>query len=1043
MKSSLRRRFFKILFYVTILPIILLGLLLIYQSFRVQANAAIDSQYQIASQVSILAQDLLNEPEQSAMFIANTNDLFSRQPGELKLLLSKLITFDDSLEEIVLIDSKGNEVTRVSRARFSPDNELNNWARRPEFIFPFEGNVTHFSPIRISDINNKPLMDISLPIQDAFSGKPKGVILVTVSLNNIWSLVREKSFDLNQEIYIISGNGLVVAHANPSIILRHTNFIPENGSGIGRGISDSLVVYGTATFKVGDQEFIVIAEKPVQDAFYSSIVSVFTVIAIVLVVTFLSIFLIRITGDRLVMPILTLAEMAKAIQQGDFTKRSNIEGDDEIGLLSNSLNQMADDLQVTFTSIAESNAALSEIKDNLQKQNLALTALQEATLYIVSEINLDKVLQAIITQAALLVQSTNGFLFLVDKDGEHLVLEVGVGINAEFVGKKIKRGEGVAGVVWDTGTPLVVKNYSQWENRVELFEKARLYAVAGVPMKLGDHVIGVLGVDQTEEGSPITDHEMELLANFGQLAAIAVENARLYRQAQDEIRERSRIETALQQAEAQYRTLVEKTPAIIYIDSITEFWHTDYISPQVETILGIKPEVWVDKNLQLWNEIIHPEDRFYTVQSFEQFFKHGVNIDVEYRVIRPDNGKIIWIRDQAVMLFDNNGNRSAIQGVMIDITDKKTAEEQTQKQVQRLNVLRTIDISIASNTNIAVTLQVVAKQATSQSGVDDVKIALFNSKLNMLDYSSGNMDKQGAKSLFRLRETPAENVIMNYKSIHINNFQVLQSQYPAFFNFIGETYTSYYGIPLITKGRLNGVMEVFQSSSTELDDDLVEFLETLAGQAGIAIENHQLFDNLQRSNMDLVRAYETTLEGWSAALDLRDKETEGHTQRVTNLTLRLAKIMNVSDGELANIKRGALLHDIGKMGVPDRILQKPSGLDEEEKQLMQQHPIYAYNLLNQINYLRPALDIPYSHHEKWDGTGYPQGLKGEKIPFAARLFSVVDVYDALTSDRPYRAGWTQEKTINYIKNERGKHFDPNVVDAFIKMIEEEIASNDS
>ncbi|MGQ9834321.1 MAG: HD-GYP domain-containing protein, partial [Candidatus Villigracilaceae bacterium] len=175
------------------------------------------------------------------------------------------------------------------------------------------------------------------------------------------------------------------------------------------------------------------------------------------------------------------------------------------------------------------------------------------------------------------------------------------------------------------------------------------------------------------------------------------------------------------------------------------------------------------------------------------------------------------------------------------------------------------------------------------------------------------------------------------------------------------------------------------------------------------------------------------IEGWSEALDLRD-EDKGHTQRVTDLTLRLARQMRLSEAELVHVRRGALLHDIGKMGVPDSILRKPGPLDEEEQRIMRRHPLYAFELLSKIEPLRPALEIPDCHHEKWDGSGYPRGLKGEHIPLAARIFAIVDVWDALTSDRPYRQAWSKEDALDYIVSRSGKHFDPQVVQAFVAML---------
>jgi putative two-component system response regulator len=193
---------------------------------------------------------------------------------------------------------------------------------------------------------------------------------------------------------------------------------------------------------------------------------------------------------------------------------------------------------------------------------------------------------------------------------------------------------------------------------------------------------------------------------------------------------------------------------------------------------------------------------------------------------------------------------------------------------------------------------------------------------------------------------------------------------------------------------------------------------------------------LREAHVQLLAAYEATIEGWSHAMDLRDKETEGHSRRVAELTVKMAKDFGMSDHEIMHIRRGALLHDIGKIGVPDSILHKPAALTDEEWIIMREHPQFAYDMLYPVEYLRPALDIPYSHHEKWDGSGYPRGSKGVEIPAAARLFAIVDVWDALTSDRPYRPAWSKEEALAYVRDQSGKHFDPQVVDLFFKMIEE-------
>ncbi len=203
----------------------------------------------------------------------------------------------------------------------------------------------------------------------------------------------------------------------------------------------------------------------------------------------------------------------------------------------------------------------------------------------------------------------------------------------------------------------------------------------------------------------------------------------------------------------------------------------------------------------------------------------------------------------------------------------------------------------------------------------------------------------------------------------------------------------------------------------------------LAMFLGTLVQEHRFAE-------DVASAYETTLEGWSRALDLRDQETEGHAERVAEMTVRLARALGVPASSLVHIRRGALLHDIGKMAIPDSILLKPGPLTDEEREIMRRHPGYAYELLSPIAYLRPAVEIPHCHHEKWDGSGYPRGLRGEEIPLAARIFAVVDVWDALRSRRPYRPAWPEERIRAYIHDQAGRHFDPRVVDAFLALLDE-------
>jgi HD-GYP domain-containing protein (c-di-GMP phosphodiesterase class II) len=239
------------------------------------------------------------------------------------------------------------------------------------------------------------------------------------------------------------------------------------------------------------------------------------------------------------------------------------------------------------------------------------------------------------------------------------------------------------------------------------------------------------------------------------------------------------------------------------------------------------------------------------------------------------------------------------------------------------------------------------------------------------------------------------------------------------------------GVPLIARNQLIGFL--WMGRTKQIAESEVRLLAAVANIAANALHRANLYERTLQVATMLAQAYDTTLEGWVQALELRDHETEGHTRRVVQMTVDLARALGIGEDELENVRRGALLHDIGKMGVPDSVLLKPGLLNEGEWAIMRQHPTYAYNLLEPINYLHPVLDIPYCHHERWDGSGYPRGLKENEIPLGARIFAVVDVWDGLISDRPYRKAWNSEQAMHYIQEQAGKHFDPRVVAEFMMM----------
>jgi len=359
-----------------------------------------------------------------------------------------------------------------------------------------------------------------------------------------------------------------------------------------------------------------------------------------------------------------------------------------------------------------------------------------------------------------------------------------------------------------------------------------------------------------------------------------------------------------------------------------------------------------------------------------------------------------------------------------------------ERRAQNLEAVRDINNAVLNSLDLQLTLPQILWHVQSRLEVDAADILLLEPHLNALIFAAGRGFRTDAlrQAVLRVGEGMAGRVAMEKKIVRVPDLSLAGDAFTRAPMLVGEDFVAYHAAPLLVKGQVKGVLEVFHRSDLHADYDWLVFFQALAEQTAIAIDSATLFSDVQRSNAELRLAYDATILGWSHALDLRDKETEGHTQRVTKLTVQLAEAFGLSDEAVTHIRRGALLHDMGKMGVPDAILLKPSELTDEEWLHMRRHPQYAYDMLEQIDYLKPALDIPYCHHEKWDGTGYPRGLKGEEIPLAARLFAVVDVWDALFYDRPYRKGWSMENTLAYIREQSGKHFDPSVVEVFLQVI---------
>lgn len=423
-------------------------------------------------------------------------------------------------------------------------------------------------------------------------------------------------------------------------------------------------------------------------------------------------------------------------------------------------------------------------------------------------------------------------------------------------------------------------------------------------------------------------------------------------------------------------------------------WEIDVQSNQLTInerwadIVGYTIEELMPCTQDTWYQLVEPNDLSKADALFKKVVQGGSDFfDSQYRM-RHKNGKWVWVLSRGKILkSSSDGKPLMMSGTHADITELKELEE---KIVESRRMYQSV---------VDTQQEMVSRflPDTTLTFVNDAFCRAFGKKRTEL---------LGVKFLLFL---PTESHdLVNTQIQHLTPEQpIAVSEYEV-------------ALP-------DNTIRWHERTDIALFNDLGEMIEIQSVGRDIT-RSKQAEDNL-------IRAYDATIEGWARALDLKDEETEHHSQRVLELTLRIATKLGIEDVELANMRRGALLHDIGKMGIPDHILQKPGKLSEDEWKIMIKHPVYAYNMLSPITYLNLALDIPYCHHEKWDGSGYPNGLRGEQIPLAARIFAVVDVYDALISDRPYRKAWSKEKAIDYIKEQAGIHFDPKIVEVFLREVQ--------
>ena len=700
--------------------------------------------------------------------------------------------------------------------------------------------------------------------------------------------------------------------------------------------------------------------------------------------------------------------------------------------------------------------ALTDITDrkkgeeNLERRLAELTVLQSVAMAGSQSYSIDEVIKRT-------TQIVSGMLY-PDNCGVLLLNEAGtlLKVHISYWGKlfdgavdELPLSRGIIGQVAATGQPMRNNDVSHITPYLETTTGIR--SELCVPIRVNEKIIGVFNVESRKLNAFAEEDERVLNTIAGTLGT-AIARIRLLNTEQ---KRRQEAENLREATSALTRTIELDKLFDIILESLAKL--VSYTSASIEVVdleqaeivasrglpegheyigkkYGFRPGKW---GIEIDRPIILPD-----IQADERFEKYegteyirgwmGVPMLAQDNLIgylNLDSDQVdFYTEAQAdlVQIFANQA-ATAIQNAYRFQSEKKRRNEAENLQVAATAVTSSLDVE-----EVLETILIALKEVTPY---DSTSVLLLEGNRVRIRAAKGLPNPSLAiDQLF-----PANNPLL--KEIQKSGTAVIVEDAQKDVRFerwvAAENIHGWLGIPLIARGQIIGYITLNSYRVGAFNENDAALAQTFAHQAAVAIDNAHLFTRLQETNEELSKAYDTTLEGWGKALELRDKETQGHTMRVTELTLKLARQIGIREPELTQVRRGVQVHDIGKMGVPDHILHKKTPLTKKEWGAMQAHPRYAFDLLYPITYLRPSLDIAYCHHERWDGTGYPRGLRGDKIPLPARIFSVVDVWDALTSNRSYRKAWPIKRVIKHIRDEAGRQFDPEIVEIFLKMMDQE------
>ncbi len=665
-----------------------------------------------------------------------------------------------------------------------------------------------------------------------------------------------------------------------------------------------------------------------------------------------------------------------------------------------------------YTRLQRELAERRRAAELIRRQNHYLELLHALSLQLMTRFELGGLLASILDGACGLMATKHGYIYLVTADGTHLEARLAHGFYREIIGKKLKKGEELSGQIWENGRLFVTDDYSREKERTPDPAHDKVRAWVGLPLKRGREVLGVFCLAHIDSARVFRAEEIAVLEKFAELASLALNNARLYEALEEELRERGRAEAALRESEAMYRTLAENLPGIVYRLYLRDNARVQFFNATLHAVTGYDPRRLPPGGLCPLESIVLPADRERVLAKIRDAINGDQPFEVEYGIIAK-NGAIRSVVERARPVQGPDGRPHYIEGVIMDVTTQKNAQD-------KLLYISTRD-GLTTLYNRAFFEQELDRVGTVGDGPAGVIVCDING-LKLVNDAMGHLVGDGLlmaaamiiKDAFRRDDVVAR--------IGGDEFAVLV---PNATRSAVEAACHRVRCGIDDYNRMRPGAHLSLSIGYAVGTRGDACIRTLFREA----DNNMYREKLHHSQSARSAIIQTAMK----LLEERDFLTEEHAERIDALILKLARKIKLAAPAIAEMQLLAKFHDIGQVGIADNILLKPGPLTPEEKREMQRHCEIGYRIAQSSNELLPIADWILKHHEWWNGGGYPVGLRGEQIPLECRILAVVDAYDAMTSDRPYRAAMSHEEALAGLRRAAGTQFDPKIVKKFLAL----------